>query len=62
MAEIADKLRLQRTIRIVRAAAVWEREAQLLSRAEYEALQRGLDKLAEAVDLLTPALPDDLQP
>jgi hypothetical protein len=34
MAEIADKLKLQRTIRIVRAAAEWEREAQLLGGAE----------------------------
>jgi hypothetical protein len=62
MPEIADKFRLQRTIAILRAAAAWEREAQMLTRAEYEALQVSLDKLAEAVDLLTPALPDDLQP
>jgi hypothetical protein len=62
MPEIADKLRLQRTIAIVRAAADWEREAQLLSRQEYEALQVSLDTLAAAIDLLTPALPADLQP
>jgi hypothetical protein len=60
--EIADKHRLQRTIARVRAAADWEREAQLLSRQEYEALKVGLEKLAAAIDLLTPALPDDLQP
>jgi hypothetical protein len=62
MSEIADKHRLQRTIAILRAAAAWERAAQLLSHREYEALKVGLDKLAEAVDLRTPALPDDLQP
>jgi hypothetical protein len=62
MPEMADKFRLQRTIQRVRAAADWEREAQMLSSAEYETLQASLDKLAEAVDLLTSALPDDLQP
>ena len=31
MSEIADKHRLQHTIAIVRAAADWEYEAQLLS-------------------------------
>ena len=62
MPEIADKHRLQHTIQVVRAAADWEREAQMLTRAEYAALQVGLDKLAVAIDLLTPALPDDLQP
>jgi hypothetical protein len=62
MTEMADTFRLQHTIAIVRAAADWEREAQLLSRPEYEALKVGLDKLAEAIDLLTPALPADLQP
>ena len=37
-------------------------EAALLSREEDESLLRGRDVLAAAVDLLTPALPDDLQP
>ena len=36
--------------------------AALLSREEDESLLRGRDVLAAAVDLLTPALPDDLQP
>jgi hypothetical protein len=38
MAEIADKIRLHRTLRIVRAAADWEWEAQMLSASEYAAL------------------------
>lgn len=62
MAEIADKLRLQRAVRIIKAAAAWEREAQMLSAREYEDLSNGLHALAAAIDLLTPALPDDLQP
>ena len=62
MPEIANKIALHHTLRIVRAAADWEREAQLLSGAEHGALLRGLDALHAAVDLLTPALPDDLQP
>jgi hypothetical protein len=62
MSEIADKHCLQHTIQIVRAAAEWEREAQLLSRQEYESLVQALEKLAQAVDLLTPELPADLQP
>jgi hypothetical protein len=62
MPEIADKHRLQHTIEILRAAAAWEREAQLLSRQEYDTLLQGLAALAAAVDLLTPALPDELHP
>ena len=62
MPEIADKFRLQRTIAILRAAAAWEREAQMLSRQEYDNLLQGLAALAAAIDLLTPALPADLQP
>jgi hypothetical protein len=60
--EIADKFRLQRIIKIVRAAAAWEDEAQLLSRQAYDTLLQGLAALAAAVDLLTPALPDELHP
>jgi hypothetical protein len=62
MVEIVDKFRAQHVIAMVRAMGDWEHEAQLVSHRGYEALKLGLDELAQAVDLLSPALPDDLQP
>lgn len=62
MADIANTRALQQCIAIVEAAATWEREAKLLGTAEYAGLMEGLAALAEAVDMLTPALPQELQP
>jgi hypothetical protein len=62
MTEIADKFRAQHMIANVRAMGDWEHEAQLLGSREYEALKFSLAALAAAVDLLTPALPNELQP